>query len=270
VPLSKEYRDGEGFGDSRASVTHDIKGRYQKDENVKAETSYGGHLFEVTAAFYGKDNTGKRIFTGMLTAIILEKKIQNIEERIQIYDSISRTVKKEYPGNFTKKNSQICRDSEESALFPDKSKIVIACPHDRIYIRLQSPLWVSNLTQKEQEWNIRRENFASNYEIYEWIDASNLVANPFFYRDRTVAIQARFKRMISENEAIFFDFDTVSGANEELTITNVPTTEFFGKDTLILAVKVGGTGRARKGTIPDLVFLGSQPCCELWRVMLEY
>jgi hypothetical protein len=76
-----------------------------------------------------------------------------------------------------------------------------------------------------------RVEFSSKHAVEAWVSPRALMANPFPYKGKVVAVPADFLQMVSENEAIFGD----------LLVTGVGSTQFtvVGRPS-ILAVRIQG------------------------------
>ena len=104
--------------------------------------------------------------------------------------------------------------------------------------------------------NLRRK-FVSENGVEEFINIQAIAANPFVVKGKITAVQVKFARMLSENEAIF-------SLGPELFVRGVPSTLFRGDELVVLAVRIQGTRALKVAggevTLPYGDFIGAYKC----------
>jgi len=111
----------------------------------------------------------------------------------------------------------------------------------------------------------RRMSFIRENGIQSWPSSEQITANPFRFKGSVVGIKTTFVKMISEGEALFGSGSCFLGiCPDALMISDVPSTQFGGGETLILAIKVRGIKVHKTETgempIPDITYIASFQC----------
>jgi hypothetical protein len=104
------------------------------------------------------------------------------------------------------------------------------------------------------------DSFESAYGVQQWVSRNELIANPFVFKDKIVAVQNWFIQAVSENEAIFANYCGL--ACDPIFVTNVPVATLRNGEAVILAVKVLGMKKSPMTgvSVPDLQLVGMYHC----------
>lgn len=123
----------------------------------------------------------------------------------------------------------------------------------------------AELERIAQSKQVVRSAFASQHGIQKFVDANDLMSNPFVYKDQIVAFPTQFMQMFSSSEGIFnssFAEVPIGG----FIVSNVPSTLFAGRRSVVLAVQVRGMRAIRtpsgENNVPDLRYIGSHHCSQ--------
>jgi uncharacterized protein YecT (DUF1311 family) len=103
-----------------------------------------------------------------------------------------------------------------------------------------------------------RGAFISQYHVEAWTRENDFSANPFVFQGKVVALETKFRRMISPSDAAF-SWDGVT----PIIIGSVPATLFTHEQSAVIAVKVDGTRTLKLGaetTVPNISFVGVYQC----------
>lgn len=77
------------------------------------------------------------------------------------------------------------------------------------------------------------KDFEQKAGVVGWPDDSDLIANPFVYKEKVIAIRTKFIKMLSESEALF-------SGGIHAHVSGLPSTKFQKPQVVLLAGKVTG------------------------------
>jgi len=115
--------------------------------------------------------------------------------------------------------------------------------------------------QKKQEIAGMRESFVKKNGVQAWPAADALIANPFVFQGKTVAVISRFEEMSSATDGLFM----VGGS--PVFVTDIPIGMFTSKHWMLLAGTVVGKKEiqlpmAGKMAVTHLKYAGSLNCAD--------
>jgi len=126
-------------------------------------------------------------------------------------------------------------------------------------------LFIAYSTSQNTPWTLQtnlpkaRKKIKTDLGIQTWVEPSQLMRNPYFFKGSLVGMVIQFDHMLSQNEAVF----TRPGA--EIFVSGIPPTLFQNKERVVLAGRVTGN----KGVIsplgsevllPALDYVGAYKC----------
>lgn len=127
----------------------------------------------------------------------------------------------------------------------------------RNQVRAREPQRLAAVAERNAK-TAKREQFATSAGIKQWVDASQLIANPFVFKNQVVGVAAKFQNMIAEDKGIF------AAGSHALVVSKLPATKFRGNEEVVLGVEVRGTENVKINgvelTLPLLYFANSTPC----------
>ena len=190
---------------------------------------------------------------------------------------IARSYKREMfqPESLNNLNWQEYRNialEERFAMFDQKFNAEVNARQQEQNARRQEELRAQQEEVRRQQEFVakalaaRREEFEKSSAIAQWVESDELNANPFRFKGQIVGVFSRFKKMISENEAMFGAADPKFDGSDVLIIGKVPSTTFSTAQGVALAVRVVGMRPLKTANgetnIPDLEFVGLRFCSQ--------
>jgi uncharacterized protein YecT (DUF1311 family) len=129
-------------------------------------------------------------------------------------------------------------------------------------------LFVAYSVGKDAPWILKanlpqaRKNVKADLGIQSWITPSQLIRNPYFYKDVVVGMVVQFRQMVSGNEAIF----DRSGA--QVFVSAVPGNLFQNGELVVLAGRVLGnkglvSPNGSEKLLPALDYVATFKCAGL-------
>ena len=116
--------------------------------------------------------------------------------------------------------------------------------------------------QRQEEAKERRLNaFTTQFHVEAWLQNTQLTANPFIFQGKTVGVYAFFRRMLSQNEGVFTQWDPRFDGADVLVVSNISPTAFQSPgQQAALAVRVNGMRTIDGRSYPDLTIIGIHYC----------
>ncbi len=126
-------------------------------------------------------------------------------------------------------------------------------------------LFLAYSTGPQARWSVpinlpnARRKIRSDLGIQKWIDPSQLMRNPYFYKGTVVGLVMQFDRMLSKNEAVFVH------NGDEVFVSGVPPMLFQDKEQTVLAGRVTGNKglidpSGNESLVPALDYVAAVKC----------
>ena len=126
-------------------------------------------------------------------------------------------------------------------------------------------LFLAYSTGPQARWSVpfnlpnARRKIRSDLGIQKWIEPSQLMRNPYFYKGTVVGLVMQFDRMLSKNEAVFVR------NGDEVFVSGVPPMLFQDKDLTVLAGRVTGNKglidpSGNESLVPALDYVAAVKC----------